>query len=475
MLTTRNVLFVVILVVLISLVSACISLLGSPTGGVTGRDSYGTHFYGFRGLFETLDALGVPVERELVPPDGLLSRDITLAIVEPDPVIVTTEPAYLHAVAKWVENGGSVVVAPAVSKPARMTWPLQEWPPRNPLEELSLSQVESEIYHRRGEDADDEADVETPADASDDAVENSPQKQSQKKKKPGKRSLWSKRPGLQPALDFALGQSSDVLVSIVHATGDGEFAVRFPQGLELAVPTKGPRVITELEKIAGSHVRAVLEPGGRPQILAAIYPLGRGKIVVLSDARFAQNALLGRDDNAVLVAHLLADPRRPVVFDEFYHGRTVRSNPLWLATRFPYNALALSVLGTTLLVGWRAARVLGPPLPRRVRSRRTLAEYIDAMSRLLNRSRQPVPYLIGELRHGLLWRIRRELGLPPGREDVNKLLQVLARRDPPLADGLRQALQALDQTLQSPSPRSADVTATLLKVSRCASVPRRTA
>ena len=79
MLTTRNVLTVVILVLLISLVSACISLLGSPTGGVSGRDSYGTHLYGFRGLFETLDALGVPVERELVPPDGLFNRDITLA------------------------------------------------------------------------------------------------------------------------------------------------------------------------------------------------------------------------------------------------------------------------------------------------------------------------------------------------------------------------------------------------------------
>jgi hypothetical protein len=242
----------------------------------------------------------------------------------------------------------------------------------------------------------------------------------------------------------------------------------------VAIPAEGPRVIAELEKIPGSHVRAVLEPDGQPQILAAIYPHGRGKIAVLADARLAENAYLGRDDNAVLIAHLLADPRRPVVFDEFYHGRTVRSNPLWLATRFPYNALALSVLGTTLLVSWRAARALGPPIPRRLRSRRTLAEYIDAMSRLLNRSRRPVPYLLSELRHGLLWRIRRELGLPPGREDVDKLLQVLARRDPPLADSLREALSALEQTLKAPSPRSAEVTATLAKVSRCAAVSRRT-
>ena len=467
MLTTRNVLTVVILVLLISLLSACISLLRSPTSGVTGRDSYGTHLYGFRGLFETLDALGVPVERELVPPDGLLNRNITLAIFEPDPVIVTTEPGYLHAVAKWVVNGGSVVVAPPVSKPGRMTWPLQEWPPRSPLDELSLTQLDCEPFEPRAEQDEDEA----ANDASDATSGEKTTKTSEKKtEKPRKKA----RSSSDEALDFAIGQTPDMRVSIVHATVDGEFAVRFPQGLQLAVPAKAPRVITELDKIPGSHVRAVLEPDGRPQILAAIYPRGRGTIAVLSDARLAQNALLGRDDNAVLVAHLLADPGRPVVFDEFYHGRTVRSNPLWLATRFPYNALALSVLGTTLLVGWRAARVLGPPLPRRVRSRRTLAEYIDAMSRLLNRSQRPVPYLLGELRHGLLWRIRRELGLPPGREDVNKLLPLLARRDPLLADNLRQALEAIDHLLQSPSPRSADVTATLAKVSRCASVPRRT-
>jgi hypothetical protein len=325
--------------------------------------------------------------------------------------------------------------------------------------------VDSEVFHPRSEEPADEA-SETP---SVDAGEKSHEKKS------SRRSTRRTLPSRDDALGFAVGQTSDMPVSIVRAVLDGEFAERFPTGLELAVPAKGPRILVELDKISGSHVRAVLEPGGQPQILAAIYPHGRGKIAVLSDARLAQNSLLGRDDNAVLVTHLLADPCRPVVFDEFYHGRTVRSNPLWLATRFPYNALALSVLGSTLLVGWRAARVLGPPLPRQVASRRTLAEYIDAMSRLLNRSRHPVPYLLGELRHGLLWRIRRELGLPPGREDVDKLLQVLERRDPPLADNLRQALRSLDQTLRLPSPRSAEVAATLAKVSRCGSVPRRTA
>jgi hypothetical protein len=451
MLTPRNLIILFIVLFVVSLVAACVSLIESPTGGVTGRDSFGTRTYGFRGLYETLEELGVPVERDLVPPDRSLNRDITLAIFEPDPVIVTSEPAYLHAVAKWVKEGGSAVVVPSLYRPNRFMWPLRVWPPRTPLEELSLPDVEVGPFYARG------------------AAQHEEDEDADKAE-----FRWAEPPRGQKTVDAVIGQNSDMPVSIVHATVDGELAARFPHGLRLAVPAKAPRVITELSKMPGSRVRAVLEPDGQPQILAAVYKVGSGTVGVLADAHLAQNALLGRDDNALLAAALLADSGHPVIFDEFYHGRTVRGNPLWLATRFPYNALALSVLATTLLVGWRAARAVGPPVPRRERSRRTLAEYIDAMSRLLNRSRRPVPYLLGELRHGLLWRIRRELGLPFDRDDASKLLHVLARRDPLLADDLRQALQAIDQTLQTPSPRSADVTATLAKVSRCA-VARRTA
>jgi hypothetical protein len=451
MLTPRNFIILFIVLFVVSLVSACVSLIESPTGGVTGRDSFGTRTYGFRGLYETLEELGIPVERDLVPPDRSLKRDMTLAIFEPDPVIVTSEPAYLHTVAQWVKEGGSAVVIPSLYRPKRFTWPLRVWPPRTPLEELSLPDVEVGPFYARG------------------AGRHERDEDSDKAE-----FRWAEPSRGERTVNAVFGQNPDVPVSIVHATVDGELAARFPHGLRLAVPAKTPRVITELSKMPGSRVRAVLEPDGQPQILAAIYKVGSGTVGVLADANLAQNAFLGREDNALLAASLLADSGHPVIFDEFYHGRTVRGNPLWLATRFPYNALALTVLGATLLVGWRAARVLGPPVPRRIPSRRTLAEYIEAMARLLNRSRRPVPYLLDELRHGLLWRIRRELGLPRGRDDRQKLPLILSRRDPALADNLAEALRALDRTLQSPSPNSAAVKATLAKVSHCVSVSRRT-
>jgi hypothetical protein len=297
MLTPRNFIILFIVLFVVSLVSACVSLIESPTGGVTGRDSFGTRTYGFRGLYETLEELGVPVERDLVPPDHSLKRDVTFAIVEPDPVIVTSEPAYLHTVAQWVKEGGSAVVIPSLYRPKKFTWPLRVWPPRTPLEELSLPDVEVGPFHARGAGRHDQ-------DEDPDQAEF----------------RWAEPSRGEKAVNAVLGQNPEIPVSIVRATVDGELADRFPHGLRLAVPAKAPRVITELSKMPGSRVRAVLEPDGQPQILAAIYKVGSGTVGVLADANLAQNAFLGREDNALLAASLLADSGHPVISTSFITG-----------------------------------------------------------------------------------------------------------------------------------------------------------
>ena len=225
-------------------------------------------------------------------------------------------------------------------------------------------------------------------------------------------------------------------------------------------------------RVVEGRIRAVVEPDGEPETLAAVYAVGDGTITVLADPRLAQNRLVGRADNAVLISHLLADPQKPVVFDEFYHGLTVRSNPLWLLSRFPYDILAASVLAATVLVGWHASRFLGPPLSPRPASRRTLSEYIEAMARLLNRSQRPLPFLLTEIRQGLLWRIRHDMGLPPGQEDAEKIVWLLQRRDPPLAEKARDAIRAIDDSLAHPNQSAKDLETTLAKVSFC--VPRHT-
>jgi hypothetical protein len=455
MLNTRNVVAAVVIVTVVSLVAACLALFQTPGGGGLGVDSYGTRGHGFRGLFEMLAELHVPIERATVPPSRLLSRDITLALFDPNAEIVSTEPAYLNAVGKWIREGGSVVAAPS-TKPRQMFG--LKFPTKNLLFELGLEDV-----HVRQ--------LGTIAGSPDNHDEDEEVDTVVHRNRPNMR-VETKR----AARNFKrlFGPQTSPRASIVHATAEGSLASRFPHGLDLMLPDAG-RCFLESDSEAGKNVpegriRAVMEPDGSPETLAAVYAVGSGTITVLADPRLAQNQLVGRADNPVLIAHLLADLKKPIVFDEFYHGLTVRANPLWLLSRFPYDILAASVLAATLLFGWRAARFLGPPLASRPVSRRTLSEYIEAMARLLNGSQSPVPFLLAELRHGLLWRIRYDLGLPPGQDDADRLVQTLRRRDPVLAEQVRIAIRAIDDSLAHPNQPAKNLEQTFAKASLC--VPR---
>ena len=117
MLTARNFVAITIGIAVVSLAWACYELARPPDSGGSGRDSYGTRALGQRGLFEILADLGIPVQRILAPPTVVVGREVTLVLWEPQPDLVQMEPAYLHAVAKWVEGGGRVVVAPAQGVP----------------------------------------------------------------------------------------------------------------------------------------------------------------------------------------------------------------------------------------------------------------------------------------------------------------------------------------------------------------------
>ena len=121
MLTARNFVALTIVIAVVSLAWACLELAQPPDSGGMGRDSYGTRAQGQRGLFEILTDLGIPVERILGPPTAVVGREVTLVLWKPQPDLVQVEPAYLHALARWVENGGRVVVAPdgrrAASRP----------------------------------------------------------------------------------------------------------------------------------------------------------------------------------------------------------------------------------------------------------------------------------------------------------------------------------------------------------------------
>ena len=210
------------------------------------------------------------------------------------------------------------------------------------------------------------------------------------------------------------------------------------------------------------------DPDGGEQVLAAVFHRGKGELVVVASPAIAENRLIARHDNSVLAVQLLAAPGRPVVFDEFYHGLTIRGNPLWLFTQRGYAATTLCLLTLIGLWIWREAVFLGPPLAPR--------GTVPAIDRGIRRCDGAVPepggssqaFLLREVRSGVLRAVRDELHLPPSRDHVDELAAVLARRDPRRARELIEAMGAVDEALSRKVVLRESVAVDLFKrMSRC--------
>ena len=210
-------------------------------------------------------------------------------------------------------------------------------------------------------------------------------------------------------------------------------------------------------------------------MLAVRYTVDRGEVIVVGDPRLLSNATLDKADNSVLAVALLGGGAGPVVWDEFYHGLTMRGNFLFLLRRGQYALLAVTVVLATAGWIWRQARFLGPPLEPVPVSRRNLGEYVEAMAKLFGRASGSRQFVLAEIRRGVLWSLRQRLGgryaaeaepttaagvgrtAAPLRQTVvhdqavDEIVAVLARRDPAAAKKLKEAVERADQLLAAGS------------------------
>src|SRR5262249_13194320 len=161
--------------------------------------------------------------------------------------------------------------------------------------------------------------------------------------------------------------------------------------------------------------------------------------------------LFPQADNSVLAARVMAQSDRPVIWDEFYHGLTVRGNPLFLLTRSGYALVATAILAIVLVWVWRQAIFLGPPVAPATAPRRTLAEYIDAMANFPHLGAGSLHFMLSEFRHGVLSSLRRRLGLHRGQESAEDIATALGRHDPEAARQFRDAVAAVDLILSQKS------------------------
>jgi hypothetical protein len=427
LLTARNAIIVAVSVLALSLLWACATMLRPNDSDGLARDSYGTHGDGYRALLEIMQELQVPVERSFAPPQASENRAETIVLLGPDPQLVLFEPKYLKSLLSWIDEGGRLIVAPAhVSLEFEDQFDESVVPGERDL--LKLLEVNDAVTLE-----------EQPASAAVVAERKS------RSNRADRHNRWEDDEFVLDKVWESMTQRPAAPRTLpVEATGS--LAALASGVRSVAAPGDEFGVLVEGAKTPVGALRFKNEEGN-DMLLAAVVPRGQGEIIVVSDPALANNALIARADNSVLMAGLLAPAGHPVVFDEYYHGLAVRGNPLFLLTRPGFAAVAAAILLGIGILAWRSATFLGPPLTDTERPRRDIQEYIHAMGAYFSRGPGHRRFLVSEMRGGVLHELCGQLGLPPHTTDVDTIAAVLERRSPSRAGKLRSALREIDQQL----------------------------
>lgn len=434
MLTARNMILLASGILVVSIIASVISMAQPRDSEGKARDSYGTRSEGYRGLYEVLEELKIPVEREVAPPQAGRLKDHTLFLISPHGQLIRTGPKYVEELLTWVETGGRLVVAP----PAHVSWREEmqrrqevESTPEDVLEILKLDESLSLEEAEAGEEEwwNDDFDP--------DPFEG----------------IWNR------------GQQTIAPPRDVDAEFEGSLVKLAPEVQKLAVPDEGVATLDVIVPPDGSI--GYRDTMGDRRLLVVLVKRGKGEIIVLSDPRLWSNRLLALADNSVLATRLLSPEGSTVVFDEFYHGISVRGNILYLLTLPGFATVVVALLAGIGAWAWRSAIYLGPPLPDPVRSRRDVREYVDAMAHFFERSFDSRPFLAHEIRDGVLQELSQEFKLPMETSDVEKILTALRRHDPQRASKLAATLAELDDLLATGGPTKAQFLPVMQRLVSC--------
>lgn len=464
MLTPRNFISVTIAIAVFSIASLCWSMLQPPDGGGIRADSYGTRGIGYRGLFETLDELGVSVRRRTGPPRPSDLDNSLLVMWDPRVQLVDADPKWLRDVETWLRQGGQAVVAYDSEPPVSVFTVMQrqreqqrhrdgggssqDGDDKDAPEKLKPSLFELlgigslRIAHVDGTDHDSAA-------ASKDQRTNRNELPSESELADTIREVLTASSRLEQPRKYPV-------------RAEGTFASWIPAGSSIELPEGLLYEIDVADRDLQDTI-SVVDDSGAVRCVAARIPVGEGHVDVVSIRRLISNANIGSADNILVAAALLLNTDRPIVFDEFYHGATIRGNPMWLFSTRTYGSVAIALLLLLSFTVWRAAVFPGPPVEETPVQRRSIREYLDAMSRFLREAKGHQVWSLEQVRAGVLWKLHREFGLPPESHDCTRLMSVMARKNPRRADQLIDVLNEVDSVLNTPRSTEERRTAQLVQ------------
>ena len=446
MLTGRNVLVAAIAITVLSMISITWTQ-DTDSNFELGRNTLGVRPQGHRGLFDTLRALDIDVRRNIVPPNASLSTEQTLVFLEPDISMLEIEPAYISNLNQWVENGGCVVYSPARSRAYfsfDATPDPDSTPPKEFAELIGIGPLNVSGWTVVSSDGQEPAEV----------IPSVPPK------------FQNPSTGQSTAADFGSVISPTAIIqSSLAVQPEGRWQSLADSVSAIRVPKNYIRL---LKSVPDSVVARLVVPSDNDEELtvAAMFEKGKGSVIVFSDPIIAHNGYVAQEDNAVALVSLLTQ-NETVLFDEFYHGMVPRGNPFVLLKRPSFTILIGLICLTILIYAWRHGIRLGPASVTKPVSRRSLREYVDAMSRMFAQSDGHVPFLLRESRSGLVWTLRCELAMTSTKNTEEDIIRILQRRQPERAKRFADCLKEFDRLLSQRAVAHRDDIHAINKVSDC--------
>jgi hypothetical protein len=264
--------------------------------------------------------------------------------------------------------------------------------------------------------------------------------------------LPSGQSGSKPSSDDqnSFADALDLVVeSASPATGRTEFAPLLPvtdtQGV-LSLHTDAESRLTR----RASDGLALFGDSAGP--LALEVPVGRGRLIAVADSRLFSNENLGKSENSVFYANLLAHfahPGESVLFDEFHHGDVSAnaSGSLWETLGHPLQLALLQLLPAALCLLLLLGGRFGPPVPLSRGNARTSADYVASVASLYRRA-EASGTALETLYRQFLRDVCGRLALPP---DVNleRLAEVAAQRGQVNKEQMRRLLATCEMRLDA--------------------------
>lgn len=189
---------------------------------------------------------------------------------------------------------------------------------------------------------------------------------------------------------------------------------------------------TDSPVLRQSGVQTLLAVDSVP--VALTWGVGRGRVIVLSDAHPLRNGELRYSRAAHLLARAMAQGTAggdTIFFDEYHQGFTgdgsLLGGTLGMVRRFASGPMALQLLAAAALLLWAGARRFGAPLLPPPARRRSPLEHVEALAGAYRQAQAR-----RTVRRLLLAGLARRLGrrAPPDERAAGEMLERLARQSP---------------------------------------------